>query len=161
MKTIYGNIKSPAKKQYTEEVGLTASQVFPAKSGRWVVRGSTGAFSAASGASDEALIGTIDFVGTASATAKATKTAIQIEPTVSVEMPIYEAGAVGGEVTQAEVDAAYGTICGLKVVSNVQYADIDNTTANQCVLNTLYCIKNPTFEAVSGGTALVEAVDVI
>ena len=74
------------------------------------------------------------------------------------ELSVVVPGILGG--------GQYNLLDILTDITPAQYADVDNTTANQCVLmivggdaaeNTLYCVRNQNFEADGAGTVRTPA----
>lgn len=119
-----GIIKYGRLSQWTQKLPLGAGEVFPAKSGRFVVDNSGVLDAPATGANE--LIGGIEFIGTAKDTDGKDKIAVNTSHEVWYELPIYKATAM----TQAVLDA-YVTgknACNIYVSNDIQYADLTNST---------------------------------
>lgn len=157
----YGIVRNGHLAEYTDEKGLGASEVFKALSLRFVKRDGSGYFDAVDDAAT-AIDGYVQYVGTVGSSDGDVTTAIEISclggGSVTYEGPIYDGGSTDAEKTKAEIDSLIGTTAAIKVDSNIQYVDLDNTTDAQQVLiivggdadaNTLYVKVNPTV-AIAG-----------
>lgn len=156
-KSKYGIVKNNHLAHYTHAIGVGASEVFSAKSGRFVeLDGGSGDIKAAtSGAA--ALIGAVDFVGTASSTEGGTELPVQTSTQVVYEMPVYDGTTAGVSVSQDTIDSYVGRTCDLYVASNIQYADTNGDTDETFIIvggdadeNTLYVVMNPAVVSATG-----------
>ena len=133
-KTIFGAIRNGEKAVYTDPVGITASEVFSAKSLRAVVKASTVDTIALAADAATEIMGFIDFVETAGSTDGDDSAPIENSGLVSYEAPVCQSTSYNVALTQEQIDEAVGTTCGVLENSDILYADLANTTAAQQVL---------------------------
>ncbi len=148
-----GIVRNGHLAEYTDEKPLGASETFKARSLRFVKRDGSGNFDAIEDG-ESVIDGYVNFVGTTGSSDGDDKTPIEIScfgsNAVTYEGPIYD-GSVDATVTQEDIDKLIGTIAAVKVVSDVQYVDLDSTTSADMILtivggsasaNTLYVKVN-------------------
>jgi len=133
-KTIFGKVRNSEKAIYTDPVGITADEVFSARSLRPVVKAATADTIALAADGATEIMGFIEFVGTAGSTDGDDKAPIECSCMVSYEAPVVSASAVEIALTQEQIDEMIGCTCGVLEDSNIIYADTANTTAGQQVL---------------------------
>jgi hypothetical protein len=152
-KTKLGAVNEHARQFSPNALPVYASQVFSAKSGRFVNGQVQAGYitSAADGA--DYLMGAVDFVGTTSSTSGGTKLAVDVSTETIYEVPAWASAAT--TVTQAIIDAYIGKACDLKVDTNIQYADYDTATDDVLLIVGGSVADNCLYVKINAGDNLV------
>ena len=152
----YGIIKNGHLATYTDPVRIGASEVFPAQSGRFVMK--TGDdFDIATTAGGTRAIGAIEWTGTAQATDGFTTAPVQTSPDVWYELPATNDGTTRQTLTQAAILALRFDTCDVALDANgIQYAhtgaaddDVFIIVGGDVDENTLYVKMNPNEQGVA------------
>lgn len=152
-KTVYGIIANEHLSNWTkDDLQAAASQVFSAKSGRFVAISSGRMIVATAGL--DRIVGYTSYIGTTSSTAGDTSIPVNISRDVIYEVPAHIASAF----TAANLRDYLFDVADIHVASNIQYVNLTDSTADDIfhivggnvTLQTIYVRLNET--EVIGGT---------